>query len=280
MKTHEEEIAFADAQDGPALVGAVFRPLQPSAHHTGLVFIHGNTGKFCDYPYVVIARLLAEHGYTTVNGNTRGHDISATVWKMPEDVPMAGGSAWEIYEDSPHDLAAWIDYAENLGLRKLVLVGHSQGAAKAVYYQAQRQDPRLQGLVLASPDLHGHWPPGLVVQAQGLVEAGKGDELLPSLMGTYWYRLSARNIVSRANVLSHTYTSDKGKPFISDVRCPILAIFGTAGDVGGEPELQTLRQNAVNTARMDTRLIEGADHVYTNQEGTFVDALVEWVQSL
>ena len=91
MKTYEEEIVFADAQNGPALVGAVFRPLQPSPHHTGSVFIHGNTGKFCDYPYVVIARQL-EHGYATVNGNTRGHDISATLWKMPEDVPMAGGA--------------------------------------------------------------------------------------------------------------------------------------------------------------------------------------------
>ena len=164
-------------------------------------------------------------------------------------------------------IAAWIDYAENLGLRKLVLVGHSQGAAKAVYYQAQRQDSRLQGLVLASPDLHGHWQPGLVVQAQSLIEAGKGDELLPSLMGTYWYRLSARNIVSRANVLSHIYTSDKGKPFISAVHCPILAIFGTAGDVGGEPELRTLRQNAVNAAAWIHGLLKGQTMFTPSRKG-------------
>lgn len=280
MKTHEEEIVFVNAQNGPALVGAVFRPRQPASHQTSLVFIHGNTGKFCDYPYVVIARYLAEHGYTTINGNTRGHDVSATLWKMPEDQPIAGGSAWELYEDSPNDLAAWIDYAEHLNLQNLILIGHSQGAAKAVYYQAQRQDPRVHGLVLASPDLHGHWPPELVAQAQHLIEAGKGDELLPSLMGAYWYRLSARNIVSRANVLSHAYTSQKGSPFISAVSCPILAIFGTSGDLGGESELQTIKQNAVNAVGVYTRLIEGADHVYTQHEGTFGDVLIDWIQSL
>jgi dienelactone hydrolase len=162
----------------------------------------------------------------------------------------------------------------------LVLIGHSRGAAKAVYYQAQRQDLRLQGSVLASPDLRGHWKPELVAQAQSLVDSGNGDELLPSLIGAYWYRLSARNIVSRASILSQTFISEKGTPFIANVHCPVLAVFGAAGDVGGEPELQTIKQNAVNAARVDTRLIPGADHVYTQHEEEFAEGLDEWIQSL
>ena len=111
----------------------------------------------------------------------------------------------------------------------------SQGAAKAVYYQAQRQDLRLQGLVLASPDLHGHWQPGLVVQAQGLIDAGKGDELLPSIMGTYWYRLSARTSLAARTFFSYLYFGQGQALYF----CGALSdpgYFGTAGDVGGETE--------------------------------------------
>jgi pimeloyl-ACP methyl ester carboxylesterase len=280
MKNHEEEIVFANPHNGPALIGALFHPRPSQPHPLGILLIHGNTGKFCDYPYVMIARHLAGHGYTVVNGNTRGHDVSATLWKMPEDTPMAGGSAWELYEESPDDLAAWLTYAESLGWQRCVLIGHSQGAAKAVYYQAQRRDPRIQGIVLASPDLHGHWPPALVAQAQSLVEAGQGNELLPALMGADWYRLSAKNIVSRAKVLSHIYTSENSTPHIAELHCPILAVFGTAADVGGEPELELIRQNAVNTPRLETRLVSGADHVYTSREGEVAKIVVDWIQSL
>jgi hypothetical protein len=112
------------------------------------------------------------------------------------------------------------------------------------------------------------------------VDAGRGDELLPALMGAYWYRLSARNIVSRASVLSHTYLSQNASRFIAGVRCPILALFGTAGDVGGANELQTIRHNAINAVHVDTRMIEGADHVYTRHEAQFAGLLIEWLQSL
>jgi pimeloyl-ACP methyl ester carboxylesterase len=280
MKTHEEEMIYVTAHNGPLLIGARFQPRQAQPQPVGIVLIHGNTGKFCDYPYVMLARQLAGHGYTVINGNTRGHDISATLWKMPEDTPMAGGSAWELLEASPDDLAAWLNYAEDLGLPRCVLIGHSQGAAKVVYYQAQRRDPRLHGIVLASPDLHGHWPPALVAQAQSLVAMGQGNELLPAILNTDWYRLSANNIVSRATILNHTYTSAIDKPFIADVHCPILALFGTAGDVGGAPELDMLRQNAVHATRVDTKLVPGADHVYTNQEAAVAAMIAAWINSV
>src|SRR5581483_2240182 len=126
MKTYAEEIVFIEAQDGVSLIGAEFRSIEAALQPFAFMLIHGNTGKFCDYPYVMIARLLAERGYTVINGNTRGHDISATLYKMPEDVPTAGGSAWELYEDSPHDVAAWIEYAQRVGRQDIILIGHSQ----------------------------------------------------------------------------------------------------------------------------------------------------------
>src|SRR4029453_8967970 len=107
-----------------------------------------------------------------------------------------------------------------------------------------------------------------------------GNELLPAMMGADWYRLSAQNIVSRAKVLSHTYSSEDHQPYIAEVHCPILALFGTAGDVGGEPELEVIRQNAMNALRLETRVVSGADHVYTSREGEVANIVVDWLQSL
>jgi pimeloyl-ACP methyl ester carboxylesterase len=143
IKSYSEELVFVESEDGLSLTGAVIRPQHDLSNPVAVVWIHGNTGKFCDYPYIAVGRAIAEQGYVFITGNTRGHDISTTLWRMPADEPVAGGSAWEIYEEAPYDIGAWISYAAGLGIEKVILVGHSLGAAKVIYYQALRQDPRI-----------------------------------------------------------------------------------------------------------------------------------------
>jgi pimeloyl-ACP methyl ester carboxylesterase len=279
MKEYAEELVFIDSEDGLSLIGAVIRPVASPSHPVAVVWIHGNTGKFCDYPYITVGRALAAQGHVFITGNTRGHDISATLWKMPEDQSVAGGSAWEMYEESPYDLGAWVDYAAGLGVAKVILVGHSMGATKVIYYQAVRQDSRVGGIVAASPDLRGHWSAELISEAQRLVTVGQSTELLPPLMGAYWYRLSAQNIASRSKVLSQTYVSEAGVPYIAEIDSPVLAFFG-GHDVGGANELDLIRGNAVKSSRVDTHLIEHADHVYTGYETQTANLIAAWIKTL
>jgi pimeloyl-ACP methyl ester carboxylesterase len=279
MKKHSEELVFIESEDGLSQTGAAIRPVDSPSRPVAVVWIHGNTGKFCDYPYITIGRAMAEQGYLFITGNTRGHDISATLWKMPEDKSVAGGSTWELYEESPYDIGAWVNYAAGLGVQKAILVGHSLGAAKVIYYQALRQDSRVGGIVAASPDLRGHWSAQLVSEAQRLVTAGQGTELLPPLMGAFWYRLSARNIVSRSTVLSQTYLSETGVPHIAEIGSPLLAFFG-GHDVGGVNELDIIRKSAVKASRIDTHLIENADHVYTGYESQAANLIATWIEAL
>lgn len=271
MTETTEILVYAESEDHLGLCGVLLRPTTTPT--SLIVWVHGNTGNFYSEPYILIGRALVERGCAFLSVNTRGQDVAVSMWHLQEDRPVAGGSAWERLEDAPFDIAAWVNYAASLGIARIILVGHSQGAAKVVYTQAQRQDARIAALVLASPDLHGHWPPELVAQARTLVDAGNGDTLLLPLMGAPWYCLSARNIVSRADVLNHVYASSEKTPEIAQIKCPILAFFGTGGDVGGIDELETLKQNAVQTPKIETRLIEGADHVYTGRETPVADLL-------
>jgi dienelactone hydrolase len=68
-------------------------------------------------------------------------------------------------------------------------------------------------------------------------------------------------------------------PAIAQIQCPVLAFFGTA-DVGGGAELETIRKNARNTARVDTQVLEGADHVYTDREREAAMLIAKWIATL
>jgi pimeloyl-ACP methyl ester carboxylesterase len=162
------------------------------------------------------------------------------------------------------------------GTRQVVLVGHSQGASKVVAYQGQRADPRVGGIILASPEQHGHWADSLST-AQQFVAAGRAAELLTIFPEEPWYQLSAQNIVSRAHLLGQAYATEQGTPYLAKITSRILAVYGTNGDVGGQRELDMLRQTAQQAARVDTELIAGADHVYTGCEEKLATLIADWI---
>ena len=94
---------------------------------------------------------------------------------------VRGGGYWGVASEEVRDLAAWVDFAEDRGFKKVVLIGHSAGWAAVRLYQAETQDGRVAGVVLASGAVHpptGADDPQLVAQATRLVSEGAGDDLL------------------------------------------------------------------------------------------------------
>ncbi len=285
---YSEEIIYTTSEDGFLLEGILIRPADQPAHPIGIICIHGNAGRFYDYPYVTIGRALAAAGFTFVSANTRGHDISAfiwrstegrpTAWSAPDAMPIGAGSGWERLDESPRDLAAWVEAVANLGMRGIVLMGHSSGAQRVVLYQAERQDVRIAGLVLASPDLQGFMPPGELEEAQRMVANGQGMDVLPAQPFAPWYRQSAQTVVNKASVLSHLLISADGEPTIAAIRNSILAFFG-ANERGAEGILSTIQQQARAT-HTNIRLIDDADHIYTGHEGDIAAIIAQWATTL
>lgn len=137
---YTEELVYATTDDDVLLTGLAIRPVDAPAKPISLVWVHGNAAAFSDRPYVLIGRALATLGYRVIIGNTRGHDIAATLWRASDDSPSAGGggAGWERMADAPRDLAAWValaasatvgasDGQANVGV---ALIGHSKGAQK------------------------------------------------------------------------------------------------------------------------------------------------------
>lgn len=276
-----EEIVYTFSDDGLMLEGVVMRPSAGPARPLALVWMHGLTSKFYAPTEIKVGRGVVDGGYTVISGNNRGHDFGARVRRQNAD-PILGGGGWELFDESPHDIAAWVGFAQALGFDRVALLGHSLGALKATHYQAQRQDSRVAGVVAASPPLRaGRFDPKLVALATQMVADGRGEDLLPwgstaAGAGT----LSAKTYHHRVQIGFDFYGVDAKDAAVSKIACPLLVLFGTENDTGTADDLELIRRNATSSSKVDTAMIQGGDHGYTGQEAQVASVLVEWLSSL
>ncbi|MGA7733260.1 MAG: alpha/beta fold hydrolase [Chloroflexia bacterium] len=279
MKTYSEELAFVDREDGLALEGAIISPATTERKPVAVLWIHGNTSRFYDYPYVQLGREVAGLGYTFITANTHGHDVISVIWD-DKGGSTPGGACWERFDEVPLDIAPWIDLAVENGAKGVVLVGHSFGANKVAYYQAVRQDPRVLGVVCASGDVRWRADAERIALAEKMEAEGREDEILPPLEVS-WYRMSVKTFLARARIAQHVLTSTEQTPYIAQIACPILAFYGTEEEwCGSQADLDEMRRHATAAARVDTHLIEGADHVYWGKADRAAELIGGWIDQL
>jgi pimeloyl-ACP methyl ester carboxylesterase len=278
-----EEIVWIRTDDGTRHDGVVIRPTgRPTG--TAIVWMHGVSGRFSEPHAIAIGRYLAERGHLFVSGDNRGHHHGASLGQR-DGQPWLGGAWWELVSESWLDVKAWLDFAETLGPARLVLAGHSYGAMKVTWYQGERQDPRLAGLISASGPVR---PPGRrpelaepLALARRMVAEGRGLELLPfGSTGRPGGTLSAQTLVDGSSLVD-VYGMDGRDSPLAKVRCPFLAILGTnEPQIGAPADLGVLKRNARASSRAETALIEGADHVYTGREVEVAKVIHDWLGRL
>jgi len=172
----------------------------------------------------------------------------------------------------------------------VVLVGHSAGATAVQLYGAQRQDDRVAGIVLAS----GRFRPGTapvdsarLKEAARLVAEGRGEEVPQIPNAARPTVTSAATLLDLANMgvmLTDFYGVEAANPPVTRIRCPILAWFGTKGDVGTAADLElltsTLKRHSGGPSQVTTALIQNADHMYGGEEAQVAQTLVKWVDDV
>ncbi|MBM4418569.1 MAG: alpha/beta fold hydrolase [Chloroflexi bacterium] len=280
-----EELVQTVTDDGVLHAGAIWHPVGAVRRGPTLLWTHGLTGSWDEPHAVLIGRALASRGFTVVAGNGRGHHVGTRLFG-PSIAPFAGGALWELFSQADRDIGAWISFAhERLG-KPVALCGHSYGAIKSVTYVSAHADQRVIGLCSAS----GPFRPrsrllpevGEVARARDLVAAGRGEEIVRFTTPSGEARtVGAAALVDRADHLPDTYGADSVDSPVSRVRCPLLALYG--GDephIGTAADLATIRRNATGAPRVETALIDGADHVYTGRVAALCDVLERWMMGL
>lgn len=281
-QTSSEELLYATTADDISLAGVVFHPVERAVQPVSIVWIHGNAAAFYDRPYVLVGRALTGLGYIVISGNTRGHDVAATLWRASDGLPFAGGggAGWERLEDAHLDLAAWTTAAQRVHAGGVALVGHSAGAYKVVLSQAEHPDEHIVAIALASPDLRGFSAPGELDAARQLVAEGRGMEVLPAQPFAPWYRQSAQTIVSRAEAADCVFaTAENHESALAALRVSLLSFYG-ADERNAEAELDAIQHAATGAPRVETRLVADAGHFYGGHEAAVAQTLAAWAGSL
>lgn len=279
-----EKIVYVKTEDGLTLEGLMLQPLGQPAPTETIIWFHGLHQKFSEMEYVNIGRQLAARGFRFITANLRSHDFGT--WFRTDKGAYLGGSAWELFSECPLDIAAWVDFATKDSAR-VVLAGHGLGGAKVVYYQAERRDPRLAGLIIASSgslfrekmrqDLHP--------LAAKMIADGREKELLP--WGTRGDRqvatISAESYMDLDRIHESLYGYQSVPPALARITCPILAWYGSKEKLANkdiDDFLARVRRTATASSLVKTRKIAGVEFFYTGSEKVIAGEIERWCEQL
>jgi pimeloyl-ACP methyl ester carboxylesterase len=287
--TFPEQLVFVRSTDDIVNAGVIFTAPKQASKPLAIIWVHGWGANFYTPSCVGIGRALAERGFPTISVNTRMHDIGNVEKYTLLGKRVRGGGYWGVTSEDARDIAAWIRFAEQHGYSRVVLVGHSAGWASVGRYQADSGDQRVAGLVFASPGVgYSSQPddPQLLAQAKKLVDEGAGEDLLrlprrsvPSFVSAATYL----DVINTPREYKDFFGTQTSNPAIMRVTCPILAFFGSKGDIGGETELTLLKSSVQRLSRgprtVHTALIVNGNHEYVGEEPQVAETIARWADA-
>jgi pimeloyl-ACP methyl ester carboxylesterase len=283
-----EQLVYASSRDGVVSGGVLFTAPNELSKPLAIIWVHGWGANFYLPSYVGIGRALAERGFTSISVNTRMHDIG-NVEKYSFGRRVRGGGYWGVTSEDARDIAAWTAFAEQLGFSRMILVGHSAGWSSVARYKADSEDPRVVGLVFASGAVGNGAQgddPELLAQAKKLVDDGAGEDLLRLPKRSFPSFISAAthlDIVNTPREYRDFFGTATLNPAAMRIKCPILAFFGTKGDVGGEKELSLLKSSLQRLPgaprRVTTAMIANGDHEYVGEESQVARTIADWAEA-
>ncbi len=286
-----EELVYVRTSDDIVNGGAMFTAPKTSAKTVAVIWIHGWGTNFYYPTYAMIGRALAARGYTTISVNTRMHDLG-NVAGHRSGKRIRGGGYWGVASEEVRDLTAWIDFAEQQGFQHVVLVGHSAGWAAVRSYLAEKRDSRVAGAVLASGAVRAETrptDPDQLAQAKRLMAANEGDALIRDPKRAFPSYISAATLLDIASASPESkdffgVDPQTAHPGVTKIRGPLLAFFGTREDVGNEADLELLksstRRQRSGPSRVNTVMIQNADHMYTGEEAQVARTIADWIETV
>ncbi|MCL5959272.1 MAG: alpha/beta fold hydrolase [Chloroflexi bacterium] len=268
------ELVESKTFDRLTLHGILYTPQSPPACvPPALLFIHGVGYNFYETPLRRVAEYLVERSRACLVTNTRGHDWVANSYRKGGYI----GSSFELLEDCLLDIDAALATLQKRGFDDIVIVGHSLGAVKTVFYQSQRASQNVKGIVICSPPKISYACTSslpefaqLVATASREAEQGNLEKLLFRKTPFPAY-FCARTVLNKyspedtANALKH----------VEKIRCPALLMCGTR-----DPLVQFAGEirEATSDRRWQHRLIEGADHNYRGHQVEVAEEIAHWLE--
>ena len=126
----------------------------------------------------------------------------------------------------------------------------------------------------------------VLAQAKKLVADGAGDTLVQLSKRSFPSYISAAthlDIIDTPNEYKDFFGTQTSNPAVMRITRPMLAFYGTRGDVGNENTLNLLRSSAqrlsAGPTKINTAIIANGDHEYVGEEAQVARIIAEWADA-
>lgn len=251
-----------------------------------VIFIHGMCQTIIDnYFAIVCGNSLKKKNIGFLYEHNRGHSIENDIL-MKNGGFRRCGCMYELFEDTILDIDLAISRANELGYKRIILMGHSFGCNKIIYYYYKKR-PEILGMILASaPDMMGlHLLrqkdyQKLIKEAKKNIDNDNSSKLVSNIIEDYMYMSSQtyynwyhqNSNLDNLPVLGY---SDNWYQFES-IDVPILTFSGSL-ETDNYLHLDLLKKKAIKCPNFSGKVIEKANHFYHNKEDEIGNLICEWI---
>lgn len=270
-----------------------------------VLLIHGMSGNFLEnYFGDVLGQVLAQNGVGYIYSHNRGYNFIndiATTQKSASGgyETQRHGAAFERFEESVFDVAAWVNEVKKLGYKKIILMGHSLGCNKIVHYLHKTNYPKnIIGVILGSPpdmvgaakrDCGPEEYTKLTAQAKKRVAQGNPRKIWEKFVFGDWTLISAQTYldISVDNAPGDIFPVIRNpKEFteLASVKLPILCFIGEKDGILINKSLDqyfsVLESKATSCPKFTKAVVKNANHMYNFQENQMAEIVRKWVSGL
>ena len=253
-----------------------------------VIFIHGMCQTILDnYFATVCGELLSKNNIGFLYEHNRGHSIENDIL-MKDGSYERCGCMYEIFEDCILDINLAIEKAKELGYKRYILMGHSYGCNKLIYYYYKKH-PNILGLVLASaPDMIGLQLlrqsdyKKLINEAKDNIDKGNPTKILSNLIENYMYMSSQTyyNWFKKDSNLDNLPVMDNSDNWFQfeSIDVPILTFSGSE-ETDNYLHLDLLKDKAKNCNNVKYKIINQTNHFYVGKEKEVSFLVLEWINN-
>lgn len=254
-----------------------------------VICIHGTCGTIIDnYFATVWGKLLSKQNIGFIYEHNRGHSIENDI-TMKDGSFKRCGCMYEIFEDCIYDIDLAIQTAKDKGYKRIILLGHSYGCNKVIYYYYKKH-PNILGIIFASaPDMIGSHISAqsdeykeLLKEAKQNIDNNEPTKLLHKMIEDYMYMSSQTyyNWYNENSALNNLPVISNPEHWeqLETIDVPILTFSGSK-EKDYYLHLDLLKDKAINCNNFEYKIIENTGHTYKTKEHAIGNLILDWINN-
>lgn len=254
-----------------------------------IVCVHGMCSNFLNNSfYHIWGEYVSNNNIGFIYFYNRGHDIENDMLREDSSICRCG-TRYEIFEESIYDIDSAVDMAISLGYKRIILLGHSYGCNKVIYYMYKKKS-NISGIILCSiPDMIGIHKlyendyDKLLREAKCNIDNNDCDKLLSKLIEGYMY-MSSKTYYNwyrdNSNLDNFPILNNSNNWYqFESIYVPILTFSGELEEEYYK-DFNLIKEKACNAKSFSSYLIPNANHVYEGKEEYIAKIIYKWISEM